>query len=580
MILLITFSFLAGLATILAPCIWPVLPIVLSSSVGGGGGHRRPLGITLGVMISFTIFTLTAATLVRVFHLDPNVLRTLAVIVITFLGLTMIFPALATQFETLLSRLANIFSKSTEQKQGSGFLPGFITGCSLGIVWSPCAGPILATIATLAATGNISIAVVAVTLAYVTGVGVPLFAFAYGGQRFIARARSVNRYTGMIQRVFGGVMILAAFAIFTGYDQRLQIGLLDRFPALGTAVNGFENNSAVTGQLNALKGTTSSTIPDTTGLWNAHTKAPDFVGITHWLNTDKPISIADLHGKVVLVDFWTYTCINCIRTLPFTTSWYEKYKDQGFVVIGVHTPEFQFEHETGNVENAIRQYGIHYPVAQDNNYATWTNYRNEYWPAEYLIDANGTIRRTHFGEGEYDQMEQAIQALLGEAGKQVPTDLVSMPDQTPTGTLSPETYLGSNRMQYYSSPSGNIGNGTKNLTLSDNPGRNRFSYGGQWTISDEYATTGDHATLDYDFSAGKVFIILRPGDTAGGTVRVSLDGNPIDPSVAGADVKNSTVTVDTDRLYNVVDLHGKTERHILKLEFQTPGLQAFTFTFG
>ena len=579
MILLLAFSFLAGFVTILAPCIWPVLPIVLSSSIAGGKGHQRPLGITLGVMLSFMIFTLSVSYLVRIFHLDPNILRIIAVVIIAFLGLTMIIPALATKFELFVSRLSNAFGQNSTNTSNE-FLPGFIAGLSLGIVWSPCAGPILATVATLAATGQISLSVILVTVAYVTGVGVPLFAFAYGGQQFIKRARGINKYTGRIQQAFGVLMILAAIAIFTNYDQTLQLQLLSKFPALGTAVNGFENSNLVKNQLGLLKGKQSTQSTDTTGLFNANIPAPDFLGIDKWLNTGKPLKIASLKGKVVLVDFWTYTCINCIRTLPHVTSWYDKYKYDGFVVIGVHTPEFQFEHDTNNVLNAIRMYGIHYPVAQDNEYATWNSYSNQYWPAEYLIDEKGIIRRTHFGEGEYDQMELAIRSLLKEAGKKITGGLDTMSDQTPQNQLSPETYLGSKRMQYYF-PSGSLGNGTKTFSLSDNLSKNSFSYGGAWIITDDYATSGSNAVLNYSFTASKVFIILAPGSAKQNpTVKVYLDGKIIDPSIAGKDLKGGIITVDSDRLYNVVDLHGKTENHILKLEFRIPGIQAYTFTFG
>ncbi len=577
--LLIGFAFLAGFVTILAPCIWPVLPIVLSSSIAGGKGHQRPLGITLGVMVSFTLFTLSVSYLVRVFHLDPNILRIFAVIIIGFLGLTMVIPALATKFELFVSKFASLFGQKFSREQGSGFFPGFITGLSLGVVWSPCAGPILATIATLAATGQVSLSVIVITVAYVTGVGVPLFAFAYGGQHFINKAKGINNYTGQIQRLFGVIMILAAVAIFTNYDQYLQIQLLNRFPALGTIVNGFEQNPAVTQQLDVLKGKKSSML-DTSGLFNVNQPAPEFVGIDRWLNTDKSLSLASLKGKVVLVDFWTYTCINCVRTLPHVTSWYDKYKEKGFVVIGVHTPEFQFEHDTTNVQNAIKQFNIHYPVAQDNEYATWTAYNNEYWPAEYLIDVKGNIRRTHFGEGEYDQTERAIQALLREAGNKLPASLETMPDQTPHGQISPETYLGSGRMQYYY-PNGSIGNGQQNFTLSDNVPQNSFSYGGIWNISNEYATTGTNASINYNFIADHVYIILRPGNgQMHGVVKVFLDGKVIDPTQSGQDVKNGIVTVDTDKLYSIVDLHGKTENHTLQLKFLTPGIQAYTFTFG
>ena len=281
-----------------------------------------------------------------------------------------------------------------------------------------------------------------------------------------------------------------------------------------------------------------------------------------------------------MVDFWTYTCINCIRTLPHITSWYDKYKNQGFVVIGVHTPEFQFEHDTNNVLNAIKTYGIHYPVAQDNDYATWNNYNNQYWPAEYLIDANGNIRRTEFGEGGYDQMEKAIQTLLQQAGKKVTVGLINMPDQTPTGDISPETYLGSSRMQYYF-PSGALGNGDQTFILSPNVTPNSFSFGGEWEIAGEYALAKQRASLNYNFIANKVYIILAPGSSGVNRVKVYLDGKIINASQAGADVKDGIITVNSDRLYGVVDLRrGKAENHILKLEFEDQGTQAFTFTFG
>lgn len=566
--------------TILAPCIWPVLPIVLSSSIAGKRSYQRPLGITIGVILSFTIFTLSISYLVRIFHLDPNFLRTIAVVVIIFFGLTMIIPILATKFALFTSRLASMFGQNTLSTT-NGFSPGLITGLSLGIVWTPCAGPILATIAALASTGQVSLFAILATLSYVVGAGIPLFAVAYGGQQFITRARGLNKYTGRIQQVFGVVMILAAIAIFTNFDQTLQLQLINKFPILGTVVNGFENSSLVTNQLNLLKGKQSTSITNTSGLFNiaSGTPAPDFTGIDKWLNTNKPLTIAALKGKVILVDFWTYTCINCIRTLPHIATWYDKYKNDGFVVVGVHTPEFQFEHDTGNVLNAIKTYGIHYPVAQDNEYATWNNYNNQYWPAEYLIDANGNIRRTDFGEGGYDQMELAIQTLLKENGQKITTKLSNLSDQTPTAQISPETYLGSTRMQYYF-PSGNLSNGEQNFTLSNTLDLNSFSYGGIWTITNDYATTSSNSSLNYNFVASKVFIILRPGSSNSGSVKVYLDGKLIDPSTAGTDVQNGIISVDSDRLYNVIDLHGKTESHTLQLNFQNPGIQAYTFTFG
>lgn len=581
MILLLLFAFFAGLATILAPCIWPVLPIVLSSSVSGEKGHQRPLGITLGVMLSFGIFTLFVSYLVQTLHLNPNILRILAVFIIVFLGLTMVIPPLGIIFEMLVGKLSTLFGQGNKNTKHSGFLPGFITGLSLGVIWSPCAGPILATIATLAATGMVSFSVVLVTSAYVLGVGIPLFLFSYGGARIIAHTRGINKYTPRIQQGFGVIMIMTAIAIYYNYDQTLQLAIINKFPLLGTALNGFENSQLVKTQLDILKGkglSTQETTGDNNTLFNANSPAPEFTGITKWLNTPTPISLSSLRGKVVLIDFWTYTCINCIRTLPYVTSWYDSYHNQGFVVIGVHTPEFQFEHDSGNVEKAIAMYHIHYPVAQDNNYATWNAFSNQYWPAEYLIDQSGMIRRTEFGEGNYDETDKAIRELLKEAGHSVTKNAGSLSDQTPHGTISPETYIGANRMQYYF-PNGNVPAGDYTLSLQD-PVTNTFSLGGHWIIGDEYAQTKENGILAYNFIASRVFLVLSPPQGGKGEIRVLLDGKQIPDGLSGSDVHKGMITVDGDRLYSLVDLHSTPQAHTLRLEFLTPGIQVFAFTFG
>lgn len=578
---LFLFAFISGLVTIFAPCIWPILPIVLSASATGG--HRKPLGVTLGVIISFAVLTLSLSYIVRIIPFDPNVLRYFAAAIIGFLGLTLIVPALSRLTEGTVSRLSGklrIGASSTS----TGFISGFLVGLALGVVWAPCAGPILATIAALAATQKVNIDVILVTVFYVLGVGIPLFIFAALGRHIFTKTRGLSKYTGRIQQIFGVIMILTAFLIATNYDKVISAKLLDFIPSYSAFLNKIEGTKTVQKGLDSLKGKNSS-LPiktDTSGLFNADVPAADFIGITHWITEDgKPISISSLKGKVVLVDFWTYTCINCIRTLPYVTSWYDKYHDKGFVVVGIHTPEFEFEKNTANVENAMKQFGIHYPVGQDNDYATWNNYNNQYWPAEYLIDANGIVRRTHFGEGEYDQMEKAIQILLKEKGvKNVDMPLDSLKDQTPSGQISPETYLGSARMQYLY-PDGAASNGTQSFVLNSKIPVNTFSYGGEWTINPENAVAGKNAQILYNFQADKVYIILRPVEgNSNGTVKVYLDGKLIDSSVAGLDVKDGVVTVDSDRLYNIVDLHGKTSQHILRLDFQTPGTSAFTFTFG
>ena len=307
--------------------------------------------------------------------------------------------------------------------------------------------------------------------------------------------------------------------------------------------------------------------------------APEFVGIVNWLNTEKSLTLQDLKGKVVLIDFWTYTCINCIRTLPHVTSWYEKYKDQEFVVIGVHTPEFEFEKSTANVSAAMKQYGIDYPVAQDNNYATWNAYSNHYWPAKYLIDSKGIIRYVHFGEGEYEKTEEAIVALLKEAGSDVSVKKNGMADETPKERYSPETYLGAGRMQYLY-PDGRVSLGKQTFSLPKNLPRDSFSFGGEWQVEDENSTTVQESVIEYKFYANKVFLVLSSVDGKEGNVKVYLDGKLVDSGDAGSDVSKGVVKVKADMLYNLIDLKGKAGEHLLRLEFESPGIKAFAFTFG
>jgi cytochrome c biogenesis protein CcdA/thiol-disulfide isomerase/thioredoxin len=411
MMILIVFAFVSGLITILAPCIWPLLPIVLSSSATGG--KRKPLGITLGIIASFSFFTLAISYLVKNINMNPDVPRFLAVVIIGLLGFLMVIPTFYFKVGGVLSRLSSYVSHTTEPTS-TGLLGGLITGLSLGVVWSPCAGPILATIAALAVTREVSFDVVLVTLAYVIGVGIPLFLFSSAWAWIFTKSRLLSRYTGRIQQAFGIVMILTAIGIYTNYDTVVEAKLLDTLPSYAHWQDTLEGNPLVQAQLEML--TRKKGMPNASVALPNLGPAQDFFGITQWLNTSTPLSLSQLRGKVVLVDFWTYACINCIRTLPYVTSLYEKYQDAGFIVIGVHTPEFEYEKRTANVERALKQHKIHYPVAQDNDYATWKAYHNRFWPAQYLIDTQGNIRMVHTGEGAYEEIETAVQVLLRDAG--------------------------------------------------------------------------------------------------------------------------------------------------------------------
>lgn len=576
MLILLGFSFLAGLATIISPCIWPLLPIILATS--SSKGHKKPLGITLGLMLSFTAVTLAISFIIKIFHLNPNVLRFLAVAIIFILGLSLLIPRFGQMLEGYISKALGHFVKPKQAK--SGFISGFVVGFSLGIIWAPCAGPILATIAVIAAMDKVNFQVLIITVTYVIGTGMPLFIFAWGGQKIITASHFLNRYSLRIQQIFGVIMILTALLIYTNYDTVLESKLLNTFPNLSFALNSFENSQAISKQLDKLKGQnqTQEKTPSSS-LFNTDIKAPEFIGITNWLNTDKPITLASLKGKVVLVDFWTYSCINCIRTLPHLKNWWEKYKNNGFVVIGVETPEFAFEKETSNVEMAIRQFGITYPVAQDNNYATWNAYNNQYWPAEYLIDAKGIIRRVDFGEGNYTQMEEAIRLLLISNHQRISPTLTSIVNRTPTVNISNETYFGSNRMMYFY-PNGQVTTGIYAFSLQNNIPSNYFSFGGKWNIQGSYAVPAENSTLIYNFTASKVYMVANPENNMSSTVEILLDGKKIPPDESGADVSNSHVTVNQDRLYNLINLGNSTQSHILKLKFNGGSIQLYTFTFG
>ena len=541
MAVLMLFSFLAGFVTILAPCIWPLLPIVLSAS--SGSGKQRPLGITFGVMTSFTVFTLSISYLEKFFHLDANIFRLLAVIIIGLLGISMMIPVLGTMFENFVNQILSPFQNKLK-KQGTGFGAGYTTGFSIGLVWAPCAGPILATIATLAATQAVDARVVLITLAYVVGLGIPLFIFSLMGSRIFGKMRQVTKYTGIVQQVFGFIMIVAALLIYTNYDKVIQVKILELFPSYGNFLSKVENNEVVAKQLGNLRGEKGKAHQETEGLSDMG-QAADFKGISEWLNSST-LTMAQLKGKVVLVDFWTYSCVNCVRTLPHVTGWYEKYKNNNFVVIGVHTPEFAFEKEARNVQNALHEFNINYPVALDNNYGTWQAYHNEYWPAEYLIDAQGHIRHTHFGEGHYDQMELAIRQLLTESGQKLDVPVGSNDDTTPHYARTPETYLGKARIERFSSNE-NIQIGVQKYTPPSVLAQDHFAYEGTWGISKESAKTQNGSALMFHFKAGKVFLVIGPG-TKGNQIKVMIDGKPIDGSIAGADVKNGQLILDEERL--------------------------------
>ena len=584
MVILIAFSVLSGLVTVLSPCILPVLPIVLSSSAASG--KARPIGVIAGLIVSFSIFTLAASWLVGLLGLSANALRLVAVGLLGLLGLGMIVPALNVWLEKAFGLLPGLLRP--QRATGSGFGPGLLTGAGLGLVWAPCAGPILAAVTTLAATQRLSFGAVLVVIAYAIGAGVPLLAIAYGGRALIQRVPVLTRNLQRVQQGFGVAMLLTAVLMAFSVDTLVTTWLTNAVPASWTAsLNSFETSAAVSQGLGQLKSGGQPTptpappvIPNTgqvaaLNLPNAG-PAPEFAGISHWINS-QPLTLKDLRGKVVLIDFWTYSCINCLRTLPYVTDWYNKYKDAGLVVIGVHSPEFAFEHDTANVEAAVKQYKIAYPVAQDNDFATWQAYNNQYWPAEYFIDAQGNLRHAHFGEGNYDETEQVIQALLAQAGHPVQASLTQGSAVPFSDQQTPETYIGLARQDRFASPQAGIPAALPEYTFPAQLPLHNFAASGRWNFVSEYAETAEAgAKLELHFYAKDVYLVMTSDKAASVTVFLV---SPNATSHSDDVDSKGQVRVQASRLYHLVGLDSLAEGTVI-LQFDSPGVRVYAFTFG
>jgi cytochrome c biogenesis protein CcdA/thiol-disulfide isomerase/thioredoxin len=383
----------AGIATAASPCILPMLPLLLGASATrsnamGADSHYRPLFIVLGFIVSFASTALLFGATTRVLGLSQQVLRNASIAVLLISGILLVSPTLLERAMAPFGRLADL-AQRLGNRAGAGHAGGLLLGVSLGLLWTPCAGPVLASVLALIATDQQSQHAASMLVAYSVGAGLPMLAIAYGGRAVTARARGMARNTGAIRQIFGGMVIVTAAAMYFHVD----VGAVAWLSRL------FSGNSD---QASAEIG--KATIGD---------RAPEFSGIDNWFNSS-PLTMAQLRGKVVLVDFWTYDCINCVNTLPHIKRWNELYKKQGLAVVGVHTPEFSFERETDNLRAAIARWGIEYPVAQDNGFRTWAAWHNEYWPAVYLVSREGRVVFKHVGEGDYARIEQQIQDALKE----------------------------------------------------------------------------------------------------------------------------------------------------------------------
>jgi cytochrome c biogenesis protein CcdA/thiol-disulfide isomerase/thioredoxin len=625
--LLLIFGFVAGAATAVSPCVVPVLPIALSA--GATGGHRKPLGVVAGLVISFTFALFALVYVIDALGLPNDLLRNIAIVVLAGFGIVLLIPSLAARVEGFASRFTSRVGVKTDG--GDGFWPGFGMGLSLGVLYAPCAGPILAGVLTFSASQSFNADRLAVVLAYAVGSAIVLYGIMLGGRKLAA---PLARRSGAFQMAMGAIMVLVAFAMWQGYDTKFQSNVVADLPSfLVNPAEGIEKSGSAQEALAEIRsggshgiglkaqeiesegasggsgagesgvGETESGVPTReghpTGTGNSKLAppesrltaedeetvplndigvAPEFTDTEDWFNTpgDKPLTMKGLRGKVVLIDFWTYSCINCIRTLPYLEAWDKRYRKDGLTIVGVHSPEFPFEREASNVQMAIEDEGIHYPVVQDNELGTWNAWGNAYWPAEYFVDAKGNVRYAHFGEGEYGEKETVIRELLREAGDTPGRGRSGAHGIAPSdATTTPETYLGPYRAERFTNSE--LSPGLFDFKAPAALPENEWALRGRWAVAMKSITAKDGATLRLNFGARRVYQVL--GSPHGPKqMTVFLDGRPISAADAGEDVHHGVVTVSAQRLYNLVDLP-KVEHHVLELRPQA-GIMGYAFTFG
>ncbi|HYI34262.1 MAG TPA: cytochrome c biogenesis protein CcdA [Glaciibacter sp.] len=569
MVSLALIGFFGGLITGISPCILPVLPVIFFS--GGVQSARtdadgtvtarsrwRPFLVIGGLVVSFSIFTLVGSLLLSLLNLPQDVLRWAGLIVLVLIGIGLIVP----KFEAILEKP---FSRIPQRHVGTE-RGGFLLGIALGAVYVPCAGPVLAAITVAGSTGMIGTETIVLTLSFALGAAIPLLVFALAGRRVAERVRAFRKHQRAIRVVGGVVMIALAIGLVYNVPQLLQKLVPDYTTALQ---DKFSDSEEISKSLNP-GGRDGSIAECSVGAGHLQDcgHAPDIDGIQEWFNTADPqqgVDLAESKGKVVLIDFWAYSCINCHRSIPHNVAWYEAYADHGLEIVGVHSPEYAFEREARNVKAGAEDLGITYPVALDNDFTTWTNYRNSYWPAHYLIDAKGDIRHIKYGEGHYDVTEKLIRELLVAANPDVklpPATDVS--DSTPkAGPTTPETYLGASKQynyagtELYSSASGTF-------TVPRNLRPDAFALDGKWTLDAESITpsTGSAGIALY-YNSREVRVVLG----GAGTVTYEVDGKPKSIEVSGEPqsyllLSRDDVTAD-----------------ILNLKVG-PGVEAFSFTFG
>lgn len=593
--LLLIVAYLGGVLTILSPCILPVLPFVFARADRPFRSHGLPL--LLGMALAFAAIATLAAVgggwVVTVNQYG----RYAAIAMLALFGLTLLVPSLAERMSRPLVALGMRLSGHTSGRtsaQASVFAP-LLLGVGTGLLWAPCAGPILGLILTGAALNGASIGTSLLLLAYAAGACTSLAAALLFGGRLFALLKGSLRTGEWVRRGAGVAVLAGVAAIASGLDT----GLLSQL-SLGTTstlekalVDKIDMNNTPTAPPRAsvdraglvLASTqpqpVRSALPDEGAI-------PPLAGATEWINSP-PLTAESLRGKVVLVDFWTYSCINCLRALPYVRAWAEKYKDQGLVVLGVHAPEFAFEKLSSNVHRATKDLGVGFPVAVDSNFAIWRAFGNQYWPALYFVDAQGRIRHHQFGEGRYDKSEQVIQQLLAEAGR--PAAVASLVTPEGQGTqaapaaspaLSGETYLGYERANNFASPGGIASDRARTYQAPSSLRENHWALSGEWTVGSERAVLAKaQGRIAYRFHARDVHLVLGP--TADGKpvrFRVRIDGQPpLADHGADTDAQGDGI-VDAQRLYQLVRQQVNGKSRLFEIEFFDAGAQAYVFTFG
>ncbi len=622
--LLIVLAYLGGALTILSPCILPVLPFVFARA--DQPFVRSGLPLLAGMALTFALVA-TLAAVGGGWVAEANQYgRWVAIALLAVFGLTLLLPRFA---DYLMRPLVSVGNRLTTFAQGNGQQvragSSFLLGIATGLLWAPCAGPILGLVLTGAALRGASVGTTLLLVAYAAGAATSLaVALLIGGRVFAAMKRSLGAGE-WIRRGIGAAMLCGVAAIALGFDtgvltrvstiatSGLEEKLINRLSPRSTpasaasANNNVANNAASVAAAPAAEPVAVATPAVKPGSADAgramHVAAtnvaplpvegvlPTLDGAVQWLNSP-PLTTQALRGKVVLVDFWTYSCINCLRSLPYVKAWAQKYKDQGLVVIGVHAPEFAFERNIGNVTKATHDLGIDYPVAIDNNYAIWRALNNQYWPAHYFVDAKGQIRYHHFGEGDYAESEKVIQQLLAEAGHpgaaKIATGLLDASAQGVQAAAdsvdlqSPETYIGYEHAENFVSPGGEAEDQPHTYIAPTQPGLNEWGLAGRWNVGAESATlAAASGNIVYRFHARDLHLVLGPGsDGKPVRFRITIDG-AAPGNAHGTDVAaDGSGTVTSQRLYQLVRQTGEVRDHTFSIEFLDPGVQAYSFTFG